>query len=48
MKKWPTWKSLTTRKEIEEVIISTNGVKWKVDGVVDSVPSKEGCEVLDG
>jgi len=29
-------------------MISANGVKQKLDGVVDSVPPDKGCEVLDG
>ena len=29
-------------------MIQTNGVKRKLDGVVDSVPPNEGCEVLNG
>ena len=47
MIKWPTREIPTTLKEIEEVVILTDGVKWKFDGVVDSVPPDEGYEVLD-
>ena len=38
----------TTLKDLEEVMIPPDGVKRKLDGVVDSVPPDEGCEVLDG
>ena len=37
----------TTLKETEEVMIPTDGVNWKLGGVVDSGPPDEGCEVLD-
>ena len=29
-------------------MIPTDGVKWKLDGVVDSVPPDEGCKALGG
>ena len=29
-------------------MIQPDGVEWKLDGVVDSVPSDKGYEVLDG
>ena len=29
-------------------MVPTNGVKWKLDEVVDSVLPDEGCEVLGG
>ena len=29
-------------------MIPTDGVKWNLDGVVDSIPLDEGCEVFDG
>ena len=35
-------------KEVEELMIPADGVKQKLDGVVDSVPPDKGCEVLDG
>ena len=38
----------TTLKEIGELMIPPDIVKRKLDGVVDSVPSDKGCEVLDG
>ena len=38
----------TTLKEVEELMISPDGVKRKLNGVVDSVPRYKGCEVLDG
>ena len=37
----------TTLKKLEEVIIPPDGVKRKLDGVVDNVPPGEGYEVLD-
>ena len=45
--KWPTEKIPPTLKEIEEVLIPTDGVKRKLDGVVDSVLPDKDCEVLD-
>ena len=36
----------TTLEEIEEVMIPTDGVKWKFDRVVASVPPDEGLECL--
>ena len=41
-------KITTTIKEVEELMIPPDGVKQKLDGVVDSVPPHNGCEVLDG
>ena len=38
----------TTLKEIEELIFPPDGVKRKLDGVVDCVPPDKGCEALDG
>ena len=38
----------TIQKEIKEVMIRTDGVKWKLDEVVESVQPHEGREVLDG
>ena len=38
----------TTLKKLEEVMIPPDGVKQKLDGVVDNVPPDEGNEVLDG
>ena len=38
----------TTMKKLEEVMIPPDGVKQKLDGVVDNVPPDEGYEVLDG
>ena len=32
----------------DELIIPPDGVKRKLDGVVDSVPPNKGCEVLYG
>jgi len=29
-------------------MIPPDGVKWKLDGVVDSVPPDKSCEVLGG
>ena len=46
--KSPTRKIPTTLKEIEEMKIPTDGAKYKLDGVVESAPLDEGCEVLDG
>ena len=37
----------TTLKKLDEVIIPPDGVKQKLDGVVDNVPPDEGYEVLD-
>ena len=37
-----------TLKEVEEFMIPLDGVKGKLDGVVDSVPPEKGCKVLDG
>ena len=37
-----------TLKKLEEVMIPPNGVKQKLDGNVDSVPSDERYELLDG
>ena len=33
---------------LEEFMIIPDGVKRKMDGVVDSVSPDKGCEVLDG
>ena len=41
-------KLATTLKEVEELMISPDGVKRKLDGVIDCVPPDKGCEVLDG
>ena len=38
----------TTLKKLEEVMIPPDGVKQKLDGVIDNVPPDEGNEVLDG
>ena len=38
----------TTLKKLEEVMIPPDGVKRKLDGVVDNVSPDEGYEVLDG
>ena len=38
----------TTLKEVEELMIPPDIVKWKLDGVVDSVPPDKACQVLDG
>ena len=38
----------TTLKKFEEVMIPPDGVKRKLDGVVNNVPPDEGYEVLDG
>ena len=38
----------TTLKKLEEVVIPPDGVKRKLDGVVDNIPPDEGYEVLDG
>ena len=46
--KWPTVKIATILKEEEELMIPPDGVKQKLDRVVDSVPPDKGCEVLDG
>ena len=32
----------------DELMIPPDGVKRKLDGVLDSVPPNMGCEVLDG
>jgi len=44
----PTGEIPKSPKETEEVMSPKDGVKWKVNGVVDSVPPDEGCEVLGG
>ena len=46
--KRPTGKIATTLKEVEELMIPPDGVKRKLDRVVNSVPLDKGCEVLDG
>ena len=46
--KGPTGKIAITLKEEEEVMIRPDGVKRKLNVVVDSVPPDTGCEVLDG
>ena len=33
--------------EVEELMILLDGVEWKLDGVVDSVPPEKSCKVLD-
>ena len=38
----------TTLKEVEELMIPQEGVKQKLDGVIDSVPHDKDFEVLDG
>ena len=38
----------TTLKEVGELMIPSNGVRKKLDGVVESVPTYKGCEMLDG
>ena len=35
-------------KEVEEFMIPPDAVMWKLDRVVDSVPTDKDCEVLDG
>ena len=45
---WPTGKISTILKELEEIMIPTDGAMWNLDDVVDSVPPDEGCEVLGG
>ena len=35
-------------KEVEELMIAPDGVKGKLNGVVDSVPPDKGCEVHNG
>ena len=35
-------------EEVKELVIPPDGVKRKLDGLVDSVPLDKGCEVLDG
>ena len=44
----PPGKIATTLKEVEESVIPPDGVKCKLDGVIDSVPSDKDYEVLDG
>ena len=39
---------VTTLKKVEKFMIPPDGVKRKLDGVVDSVPPDKGCEVLYG
>ena len=39
---------MATLKEVKELIIPPDGVKQKLNGVVDSVPPDKGCEVLEG
>ena len=46
--KRPIWKMATTLKDVGELMIPPDGVRKKLDGVVDSVSSYRGCEVLDG
>ena len=38
----------TTLNKLQEVMIPPDGIKQKLDRVVDDVPPDEGCEVLDG
>ena len=40
------WESCTLN-EIRELMVPPDGVKWKLDGMVDSVPPDKGCQVLD-
>ena len=40
-------RSSSTLNEVEEVMIPTDCVKRKLDGVVDSVLFDKGCEVFD-
>ena len=42
-----TGKIPTILKEVEELMIVLDGVKRRLDGVVDSVPPDKGCEVLN-
>jgi len=37
-----------TLNEVEELMIPPDGVKLKLDRVVDSVPPDMGCEMLGG
>ena len=46
--KWSTVKIATTPKKVEELTIPPDGVKTKLDGVVDFVPPDKGCEVFRG
>ena len=46
--KLPTGKIAITLKQVEELMIPPDAVKQKLDGVVDSVPSVKGSEVIDG
>ena len=41
-------KIATTLKEVEDFMIPLNGVKQKLDGVVDSVPLDKDCEEFNG
>ena len=38
----------TTLKEVGEVMTPPDGVKGKLDGIIDSIPTDKACEVLDG
>ena len=39
---------MVTLKQVEKLMIPPDGVKWKLDKRVDSVPPYKGCVVLDG
>ena len=43
-----TRKIVTTLKKVEKFMIPPDGVKRKLDGVVDSVPPDKGYKVLYG
>lgn len=47
VRKRTIWKIAATLKVVEEIIIPQDGVKRKLDGVVNSVSPDKGCEVLD-
>ena len=42
------WGNPKNPQGAEEMMIPTDGVKWKLDGVVDSLSPDKGCEQLDG
>ena len=42
------WENHNNPKGNRELMIPPDIVKWKLDGVVDSVPPDKACQVLDG
>ena len=45
--KWPSGKIATTLKKVDELMIPPDGIRRKLNEVVDGVLPGRGCKVLD-